>query len=696
MNNRVNPCKYLRKTFNIKFKLISLLFLHIQVFSQATKDSTLYFKEVELKASPLAQSVFTSPSAVSFIHQKDIHQTDGVMLTPLLNAVAGIQMQQGNWNTNRISIRGQGARSQFSTNRIKLYLNEIPITSAEGESILDDIDLSHMHSIEIIKGPNSTAFGAGTGGVIRIETHEKKDNKSIEMASTAGGFGLTRFTISGNVAYNKWRHKVSMTHQTIDGFRQNSAYERWQLYGQSSYQINDKQNLDFLVLLTDMKAFIPSTISRQDFEANPQLAAANWRAAQGYEAYQRGILGITHTWKTDNLWTFKNSVFTQIRKSDEPRPFDIIDDLLDIYGVRSIALKQIKTTKFPVKFSFGFEGMMENYKLTLFRNLYQDFPGQGSIRGDSFAENAQKRHYMHLFSEVQWRLHSWQLELGIAYNATQYTIQKAENENFAFDAVFLPRMAVSKFFGNKHHVYGSLSSGFAVPTLSESLTVNGNFNTTLQPEQGFNYELGYKWRSSNQNWQSTLTLYRMPVHHLLVARRIAEDQFEGRNAGRSLHQGIEWENQCSIHLNEKQKIQLFSSLTYNDFRFVDFLDFDTRHDGNRLPAVPIWQVANRLVWHIHTRWHFAVQYRFTDRMPLNDANTGFNDSFQVVDINTHYQLYYRKKSIHLHAGINNVFNTKYASSILPNAIAFGNAQPRYFYPGLPFQWYFGVKIQLPN
>ena len=37
--------------------------------------------------------------------------------------------------------------------------------------------------------------------------------------------------------------------------------------------------------------------------------------------------------------------------------------------------------------------------------------------------------------------------------------------------------------------------------------------------------------------------------------------------------------------------------------------------------------------------------------------------------------------------VNNVTNEKYASMILTNASGVGNAQPRFYYPGLPINFY---------
>jgi iron complex outermembrane recepter protein len=41
----------------------------------------------------------------------------------------------------------------------------------------------------------------------------------------------------------------------------------------------------------------------------------------------------------------------------------------------------------------------------------------------------------------------------------------------------------------------------------------------------------------------------------------------------------------------------------------------------------------------------------------------------------------RNLDLNLSAGVNNVFDEHYAASVLPNAVGFGGAAPRYYYPG---------------
>ena len=49
--------------------------------------------------------------------------------------------------------------------------------------------------------------------------------------------------------------------------------------------------------------------------------------------------------------------------------------------------------------------------------------------------------------------------------------------------------------------------------------------------------------------------------------------------------------------------------------------------------------------------------------------------------------------LELYGGINNAFDEKYASMILINAGSFGGRAPRYFYPGLPRNYYGGISLK---
>ena len=50
--------------------------------------------------------------------------------------------------------------------------------------------------------------------------------------------------------------------------------------------------------------------------------------------------------------------------------------------------------------------------------------------------------------------------------------------------------------------------------------------------------------------------------------------------------------------------------------------------------------------------------------------------------------------MNISSGINNLFNKKYASGIVINARGIGGRDPRYYYPGLPRNYFISLTFSL--
>lgn len=667
--------------------------------TQTIKDTTA-LSEVILIGSPIKNTMQKSASSVALISAKEISQTDGVILTPLLNKTTGVYMQQGALNTNRITIRGIGARSQFSTNRVKAYFEEIPLSTGEGETTLEDIDLSVLNKIEIIKGPNSSSFGAGLGGVIHLLGNQSsEENSFVKSATTVGSFGLYKNSISGQMSNSKTNLYANYSNLQNEGFRANSSYDRQSINLFGKHQLSEKGKLNFIAIATRLKAFIPSSINQTDFENSPEIAAANWAAARGYESYDKLLLGIGYDHQFSQKWNWNSTVFSNFKEAYEPRPFDILEDNIVNFGLRSKLNYSDKLFSIPTKMSVGTELLREKYAFSLYENEYQTQPGQGSIQGDKFSDASQNRNYINLFWQMEMQLtKKLNLESGIAFNQTNYTqkddFQTDENtkENYSFDAILSPRIGLSYEFSKGKNLYFSVSKGFSHPTVAETLTPEGQLNPDILPEIGINYEIGFKGNFLKNKIYTEVNLYATTIKNLLVARRVAEDQYVGINAGESLHQGIEFMINGKLISTEKIQLNSYVSGSLNHFEFVDFIDNDNDFSGNQLPSVPEFQWNFGLDFTAKS-FTFSTSYRTVGKMFLNDSNSLSSQPYQLLDINTNYTFsIWKNINVNLQFGVQNSLDKKYAASVLPNAVGFGNAAPRYFYPGNPRNYYGGMSL----
>ena len=671
------------------------------VFGQTQKD-TIALSEINLKGSPIKNVLQNTASSVAVITAADIAKSDGIILTPVLNKIPGVTMQQGALNTNRITIRGIGARSQFGTTKIKAYFDGIPLTSGEGDTTIDDLDLAAIEKIEIIKGPNSTSFGSGLGGVIQLFSMETPLLESFGKASVAfGSFGVLQQRLAAGYSDSKTNLFTSFTDLESDGFRANSSYKRKTFNLHGKQRLSAKGELSFLGTFTRLKAFIPSSINENDLRNNPEIAATTWAAAQGFESYDKFLLGLGYDHRFSEKWSIQTSLFSNFKDAYEPRPFDILEDRTSSVGIRSNVNYKDYLFSFPFEVSLGTELLTEQYDFTLYRNLYQSQPGQGSLQGDAFSAIKQNRKYSNYFLQMElWLSQKLHLESGLAMNTTSYSLQNVFENNssdqkmpFTFGNVWSPRVGLSYKVSNGKNVFASISNGFSVPSVAETLTPEGQINTDLKPEVGWNYELGFKGNWLKNKVYTEVTFYTTQIKNLLVARRTAEDQFVGINAGSSSHSGVEF--LFNYKLLEKTQLQItpYLSGAVNNFKFKEFIDGDADYSGNQLTGVPETQFNIGVDVNTKNGLSLNTSLRTMSKIPLNDSNTKYSERYSLLDIKTTYVFMILKiLKTELNAGINNTLDTKYAANILPNAVGFGTAAPRYFYPGNPVNYYGGFSV----
>ena len=250
----------------------------------STDTITGKIEEVTVTAFRSPYNLFTIPAPVSVVTTRQLET--GSSLTPVdaLNQVSGVLMHNGTLNTNRLTIRGIGARTPYSTNKIKAYYGEIPLTSGDGETTLEDFENSSISRIEIVKGPSSSLFGAGLAGVI-LFFPESAENSFVQNQTIAGSFGTVKNTISAGLTDKNLNIFALGSVLHSDGYRENNETNRTNLLLNSTWNISPNTQLQVLLKGTKMDAFIPSSLNREMYDETPWKAAPTWMSAKGNETY---------------------------------------------------------------------------------------------------------------------------------------------------------------------------------------------------------------------------------------------------------------------------------------------------------------------------------------------------------------------------------------------------------------------------
>ncbi|MCM4155925.1 TonB-dependent receptor [Gramella sp. AN32] len=679
-------------------KKIQSEILDLQIFMQPDFNS---LSVIELRGSNIPGTIKKSSYAVSLLTQNDLQKKSQFDFMQNLNEVSGVYVNRGAYNTNKINIRGIGARAQYSTNRIKAYLDGIPLTTAEGELTLDDLDPENLERVEVYKGPVSSSFGAGLGGAINIYTKDLgEEGVSTELRSNFGSFNTSKFGISAAVSKLNKGLRINYNRLNSDGFRANGAYERNSILLNASLANQNENKWNFLFNYIDLKAFIPSSLNEQDFRNNPEKAAFTWNASAGFESYKKIISGISYTTNFSENFKNQTSVFLNYRDGYEPRPFDILDDKSSGLGVRTKFNLEKQFFGLPSKFSFGAEGVLENYTIQNYENLYETVEERRSVEGQLLNDLDQTRNYLNIFGELKSELtEKLILDAGINLNVTAYSIDDRFNSSesdqsgdYTFEPIISPRLGLNYEFSEGKNLYASASHGFSTPTVAETLTPEGLINTNLKTETGFNYEVGLKAEWLNNKLYTELSLYSIQIRNLLVARRIGEDQYIGVNAGKSNHNGMELNTKVYSKLKDVLLTWSLNS-NFSFYKFERFVDNGENYSGNEIPGAPEYTISPgvTLNW---KNFQGNLNYQAVGSLALDDSNSLYTDAYQLLDLKLNYSWQLSTNlDLDLNFGMDNILNESYAASVVTNAVGFGGSAPRYYYPGLPRNYFGGINLK---
>ena len=687
---------YIAKTYELKNNEYIIIQLDIN-------PSEL--NEVIINTNHIPKKLIRATASINIISSEDIQRSNNIDFAPILNRTPGVFMQSGALNTNRITIRGIGSRNLFGTSKIRAYFKDIPLTNGSGETTIEDFELASISRFEIIKGAASSIYGAGLGGVINM-THQNAflNQSDLNSEFSMGSFGLMKGIVNLNhgSGKNSFRAVYSNTHS--DGYRENNEYNRQTFTVNSNHFLGEKDELSFLLSYVDLKAFIPSSIDETTYLNSPKSAAFTWKQSQGFEDSERGVFGVS--WNHDYNLNLKQatSVFTSFRNAYEPRPFNILKENTFGFGIRSRFLGNTQLDGKTINWTIGGELFRDTYKYGTFENLYQDFPvGTGSVEGEQLSDFKEKRNYYNVFAEVDYEFSKKTTgSIGLNLNETSYVLvdrfqvsatNPDQSGQFKFKTILSPKFGLSHLFSKNISVFSSVSHGFSPISLQETLLPDGQINTNLKPETGWNFEVGTRGSVFNNRLQFNLAVYRLDIKNLLVSRRTAQDEFIGINAGRTEHNGLEIALNYKWLENKNLSLSSFINYTLNNFIFKEFIDDTNDFSGNDLTGVPS-DIFNAGI-DFDSTWglYGNVNFQYVGSMPITDANSLYSDSYKLTNFKIGYNVNLNKKlKLNTFLGVNNIFGETYASQILINTSGFGGSDPRYYYPGNPLNYFTGINF----
>lgn len=698
----------------MKTWLIGLMIL-VWVWPIWAQDTlTVVADTMVVSATRAERPVLAVPFAVDVLLGDDLPQAEaGLSLAEKLRYVPGLvvdnrqNMSQG----DRITMRGVGARASFGVRGIRLVLDGIPLTMPDGQAQLNNLDLADIGRVEVLRGPSAALYGNASGGVILLDSRSEQDAPFVVRPSVVvGGDGLRRVQgqVTGRV--DKHQYAISGYRLVANGYRDFSAGETWAFNAHNTFRVSERLSLTGVVHHVNSPFLLnPSSLDRAVADSLPQSARFFVRSQGASKSVLQTQGGVTAQYVGDAV-RVETTVYGLTRALYNPIPGRVIDLDRTAGGWRTVMTGDRSNVSWTVgldveaqrdtRLEFENDGLPNGQVNTVAASDVLKLVQKGAQLQDQKESVTNVGPFVHLGWQVATQ---WQLALGMRYDHFVFDV----TDRWLTDGVdasgsrtmgqWSPSLGVTFRATDLMSVYANVGTAFQTPTTTElgnRPSGAGGFNMDLEPERLRSFEVGVKGFSSSGVVAYDVAGYVMTIRDMLIPFQVVgSEEIFYRNAGKTRNVGLE----MHVRWMPSKLFRADVSYSHQRFTFRNYqLESGDQLSGNRVPGVPPHRLSVGLAMNHSSGVFGEVHVQATDDVFANDLNgppvgssKSERDFVNAGAVVTDVRVGFRRALVEGYVGMNNVFDVRYNSSIVPNA--FGD---RFFEPASGRMVYVGVAIEV--
>lgn len=695
-------------------------------YSQEIKKDTVtkvnYLKEVEVTAtSNTNKTILSQPQSISKLGEKELNRNTGLFLDDAINTnVPGVNMQRRTVSAGQqFNIRGygngvrgtNGTNSNFDTQGTKVYLNNIPVTDAEGITLMDDLDFSSIGNVEVVKGPSGSLYGLAIAGVVNLKTIQPELNKiSLAQNTLFGSYGLKRLTTQAQIGGKNGAMLINYGSQKYDGFMEHTASSKdfVNIFGNST--LSEKQKINVYLGYSDSYDQRNGELTREqyedfDYSGNPNYIKNN---AHSHVVSFRG--GLNHDYQFNRNIGNSFSVFGTGIESDVSSAGGWTDKSALNFGFRTtFNLNFDLGTAYKLSGIAGTEMQQQNSQAISYAMVANGVdPDAYNVIGSQRSNRYSISKTNHLFTE--WTLNmpydfSVTAGVGSSYmgiesqdrmyvpaNNTPGTYRPS-TLSASYKNMVSPKFAINKVFNKAVSVYASYNKGYKAPVSSYFyIPYTGEVNKDLKAEVGTQFEIGSKGTLMNNKLTYELAVFQTNFKDKMTSVAVPNATNTATlysyivNAGEQIHKGIEASVKYELISNENgffKSVSPFANVTYSDFKYKDYIyqrSYNIAFDfsNEKVLGTPPVVFNAGVDFAIKYGFYGNVTYNYRDAMFYSYVPTTASDPNMVHYETASYNLLNAKfgyqrnitNNLLLDAtfGVNNITNTQYYQMVFSNQL----------------------------
>jgi iron complex outermembrane receptor protein len=664
---------------------------------QPPADSVKALTEVVMKAFEQSKAGY-SRVVVKTVHTNDLDRYNKTSFVNSFNTVAGVRMEERSPGSYRINIRGSSLRSPFGVRNVKVYWNDVPVTDAGGNTYFNQFAYPNFNTIEIVKGPAGSMYGAGTGGLLLMQTFDNSWKPTASIQYVTGSYGLQNILSSISFGKKENRNLLTYSHNQTNGYRYHSRSNKDNLSFNTQYKIGDQQLLSVNILYCHLFYETPGGLNISEYKASPKLARPAAGAFPSAETAKAAIdqttflTGITHqvnftrsfknsTTVYGNFSQIKNPTFRNYEQRSEPG-----------FGGRTSFVLEQAWSNTQLKWTLGAEWQRGFFNTQVSKNKMGN---PDTLQTDDVIQFTTGL----VFAQADLSIgKKWFINAGASINRsavdfTRLNSYPVQQQHRVYSNEWAPRLSLKKRFGNDDEVFMTVSKGFSPPTIAELLPSTGIISTFLEAESGTNYELGSRLFFFHKKLVIDAGAFYFRLNNALVLRKDNNNADYFVNAGNIKQQGIEISPNYLVSFSNKfiDYLSLKAAYTFSHFKYGNYQKAATDLSGNKLPGVPKHTVSITADILTSKGWYFSSTGYFASHVFLNDENTIKANDYLLLGCRAGWvKTTASGRMINIYAGSDNLLNQQYSLGLDINAAA-----GRYYNAAPSRNYYLGVSFQLP-
>lgn len=592
-------------------------------YAQTDSIRTHQLDEINIQAFEVKSNRLTTTANVNLITARTMERYAGTSWVNAINTVSGVRMEERSPGSYRFSVRGSMIRAPFGIRNVKFYWNGIPFTDASGNTSLNSLDYGAIQSMQIIKGPGSSLYGAGNGGVVLMQSGagERTQNR-VEQSFGVGKYGF----LNNSTHLQIGDISVQYGHTQQDGYRNHSAMGRDAIRFTSKSKIGRKGTLSLLGMYSDLHYQTPGGITLAQYQTDPKLARQPTATLPGSEAQKAAIytkvafIGGNYQLQLSDHWTQSHALY--LSTNDFTNPFISNYEKRDEqgFGGRNVWQNTSKWGEIPTNWTTGFEWQYG-------KSAQRNYDNTGGIPADIQTAEDITSSNLSVFSQLEAVVFpTLTLSAGLSYNTFKYKYERFVASPYvqdarSFDGILIPRFALNKTFADTWALVASYSSGYSPPTLQEVRPSAGGFRRDLNAEKGGNVELGM--RKFTKHFSAEINAYQFQLKESIVRRSDESGSEYFVNAGRTRQQGLEWAVAYDFKINPNFPgiFKVWHQGTLSKYIFKDYVNGTTDISNKEIPGVPRFTQTTGIDALLPYGVSAYLSYQHGGSFYLNDANT---------------------------------------------------------------------------